>query len=119
MAYTTIKLPSEPQAAVAQLKAQSKDSPVFVFKFSPICPVSTMAETQFKRFLKAQSETASAFSIAWIDVIAEKPLARGLTAELDIAHQSPQALLFRDGDLEWNDSHGELTQDAFEELLAD
>ena len=52
-------------------------------------------------------------ALAVIDVIAEKPLARGLTAQLGIAHESPQALVFADGELAAHASHGTLTVDWF------
>jgi bacillithiol system protein YtxJ len=48
-----------------------------------------------------------------IDVIDQRDLARGLTAELGIEHQSPQALVFRGGELVAQDSHGALTRDWF------
>ncbi len=46
-------------------------------------------------------------------MIAERPLARGLTSALDVAHQSPQALWFTAGELAWHDSHGALTRARF------
>ena len=57
-------------------------------------------------------------SLAVIDVIAEKPLARGLTAELGIRHESPQALVFREGELCGHGDHGRLTAQWFTEQVA-
>ena len=85
---------------------------------SPICPVSTRAEFEFLTWAKGLAET-DAVSLAMVDVIAEKPLARGLTKELGIDHQSPQALWFRGGELLWHDSHGALTQARFAEAMGD
>ena len=55
--------------------------------------------------------------MAWtiIDVVAERELARGLTAELGIDHASPQALVFSSGELAAHDSHGALTAAWFAE----
>ena len=47
--------------------------------------------------------------LAVVDVLAERGLARGLTAALGITHESPQALLFEDGELLAHASHGVLT----------
>lgn len=47
--------------------------------------------------------------VAIIDVIEERPLARGLTAELEVRHESPQALWFSGGELAAHQSHGALT----------
>jgi len=57
-------------------------------------------------------------TLAVIDVIAEKPLARGLTAELGIRHESPQALVFRDGEFGVHGDHGTLTAQWFAEHVA-
>ncbi|MAG55833.1 MAG: bacillithiol system redox-active protein YtxJ [Planctomycetes bacterium] len=112
MAHDHITLPDDPAAAVAMLKAASADGPVVVFKKSPICPVSTMAEGEFQSWLGGR-DTADGLKIVYVDVIAQRALARGLTAELGIAHQSPQVLVFKDGELAWHESHGQLTQDTF------
>ncbi|MFT5733277.1 MAG: bacillithiol system protein YtxJ [Planctomycetota bacterium] len=107
-----IQLPTDPAEAVAALQSASMETEVVVFKKSPICPVSTRAEFEFKSWLKGVPESETT-RYAMIDVIAEKPLARGLTAELGIDHQSPQALWFGGGELRWHDSHGALTRDRF------
>lgn len=106
-------LPADPAAARSFFEQEAASGPVVVFKKSPICPVSTMAENEFNDFLKTDPDVAYAF----IDVIAQKPLARGLTAELGIQHESPQALWFENGALAWHDSHGSLTEDAFRSRL--
>lgn len=48
-------------------------------------------------------------ALAVVDVLAERALARGLTAELGVRHDSPQALWFAGGELRAHDSHGALT----------
>lgn len=53
-----------------------------------------------------------------VDVIGEKPLARGLTAELGVPHQSPQALVFLHGELRAHASHGELVRGWFQDQVA-
>ncbi|MEM9381418.1 MAG: monothiol bacilliredoxin BrxC family protein [Planctomycetota bacterium] len=107
-----IDLPTEPEAAAAALREASLETDVVVFKKSPICPVSTRAEAEFRAWLGGLTDQ-DATRVAVIDVIAEKPLARGLTAALGIQHESPQALWFRGGELAWHDSHGSLTRDRF------
>ena len=48
-------------------------------------------------------------------MIAERPLARGLTAALDVQHESPQALVFVGGELVVHASHGALVRAWFRE----
>ena len=112
MSHREIALPQDAAEALALLKETSKGQAVVVFKKSPICPVSFHAETEYRSWLEERGEGAEVV-VAEIDVIAEKPLARGLTAELGIAHQSPQALIFREGELGWHGSHEALTEERF------
>lgn len=111
-----LSLPAEPKAALVALRKASEDGPVLVFKHSPICPISAAANDRFHDWLSIVDPEAGV-RYAHIDVITEKPLARGLVAELGVKHESPQALLFVDGELEWHDSHGAITSEAIDAHL--
>ncbi len=113
----TLSLASDPAAALATARETSRAHPVLLFKKSPICPTSHRAEREFERWL-ATLDDGAALAVAVIDVIAERPLARGLTTALGIAHESPQALWFEDGELAWHGSHGQLDEARFAELFA-
>ena len=117
MAPRTIELPPDPDEALRALRAAARAGPVLVFKRSPICPVSFTAEAELGAFLEARGPD-DALAVATIDVIEERPLARGLTAALGVRHESPQALVFRDGELAWHASHGELTRARFAEVVS-
>lgn len=117
MPYQVLRLDADPVAALAAIRESSRSRPVLVFKRSPICPTSTRAEGQLEEWLDTLGE-ADDVLVAGIDVIAERALARGLTRELGIAHQSPQALWFANGELVWHDSHGAITVRALDGLLA-
>lgn len=105
---------ADPSQALEQIRNKSQDTPVLVFKKSPICPVSHHAEDEYRSWLATTNEATC--SVVEIDVIEEKPLARGLTAELEIRHESPQALWFVAGQLRWHASHQALTQAKFQEV---
>ena len=111
-----LQLDPDPAAARAQLEAASRSRPVVVFKHSPICPVSDRALRQFRKFL-GDLPPARELGVAHVDVIAQRPLARGLTAALGVEHKSPQALWFEGGALAWHDSHGALTAERFARAL--
>lgn len=117
MSPTRLQLDPDPAVALAAIRAASREQPVLVFKQSPICPVSHRAESELVRWVEALGEHAP-FALAMIDVIAERGLARGLTAELKIQHESPQGLWFAGSELTWHGSHGELNAERFGELLA-
>ena len=115
MSESSLLLPDEAAEALQVLQEHSKRTPVIVFKKSPICPISSNAEKEFRSWLDAGGKDQAA--VSWVDVINQRPLARGLTELLGIRHESPQALLFRDGECVWNDSHQKLTSQQFTALF--
>lgn len=115
MNHRNLSLPDDPKSALEFLKNSSKSLPVLVFKKSPRCEISLGVEEEFRAWLFRRE--APALAVAEIDVIAQRSLARGLTAELGIAHESPQALLFRDGAFCWHASHGDLSQASFAAMV--
>jgi bacillithiol system protein YtxJ len=116
MALHELTLEPDPEIALRAIQAASQERPVLVLKRSPICPVSHRAEDELEAFLSGLDPTRE-LAIARIDVIEQRPLARGLTAELHVQHESPQALWFASGELVWHGSHGALTRERFATLL--
>lgn len=93
---------------------ESLQRPVLLCKFSPICPISTEAESQFNDFLKTNPQGISFYRI---DVVYSRETSRSLAKVIDIKHESPQALLFKDGKCVWHDSHYRLTKEVFQKKI--
>ena len=111
-----LSLPSDPSEALDALRKASHAGPVVVFKFSPICPVSHEVQRHFTSWLEGLDEGARP-TVSWIDVVGERPLARGLTAALEVKHESPQALWFTSGELTWHASHHDIKPKSLTDLL--
>jgi bacillithiol system protein YtxJ len=79
---------------------------MLLFKHSPICPVSDTALEHWERFRAVRPELPARL----VDVVGDRPVARGIAGECGIPHASPQALLFRDGEVVWHASHGAITE---------
>lgn len=110
MIQADFELPANPSEALKLIGERSAgESAVLILKLSPICGVSTMAEREVVDWLENR-ESEKPVEIALIDVVGERELARGLTALLDIEHQSPQLILFRDGKVEWHGSHYQIKE---------
>lgn len=91
------------------------EAPVFLlFKHSPICPTSTRAWAEVESFLADHPETPS----GWLDVIAERPLARAVAERTGVRHESPQILLLLEGRATWTTSHYDITRTQLEEAMA-
>jgi len=88
--------------------------PAFLlFKHSPYCPTSARAFAEYQTFVEGRDAPAS----GWIDVVAERDLARWVAELTGIRHQSPQALLFREGAVRWHESHYAITASSLAEAL--
>jgi bacillithiol system protein YtxJ len=67
--------------------------PVLLFKYSPSCGISQVAQEAWEVF---QGETHGV-RLAQCDVLDAKLAARGISERIHVAHQSPQVLALRDG----------------------
>ncbi|MFH1278136.1 MAG: monothiol bacilliredoxin BrxC family protein [Candidatus Eisenbacteria bacterium] len=114
--HETMMLPVDPADAVRALRERSATAAVLLFKKSPYCGTSAYAEGELLWWLDDR-KSEKALVVAEVDVVNERSLARGITAELGIEHQSPQVLLFVNGEVKWHGSHGELTGEKFGELV--
>lgn len=81
---------------------------VLLFKHSTQCPISTAAHAEYRRFAAAHPDVPTLY----VDVIEQRPVARGLAERCGVAHQSPQAIVFEEGRPVWHASHGAITKET-------
>jgi bacillithiol system protein YtxJ len=97
----------------AELAAALAAPRYLLFKHSTSCPISAAAFAQYRRFAEAHPDVAT----GWIDVIAERPLARAVAERTGVRHESPQALVLETGAVRWDASHGAITVASLEQAL--
>jgi len=78
---------------------------VWLFKHSPICPISRTARAEFEMFKLDYPDVPTLF----VDVVNSRTLAREIADACGVHHESPQALLFEDGTVTWHASHSAIT----------
>lgn len=90
--------------------ALSAQKPCMLFKHSTRCPISTRALTAFEQAC-ARPE---ADTVAWIylDLLAHRDVSNEIARRSGVRHQSPQAILLREGKPVWNASHIGITVDS-------
>ena len=81
---------------------------VVLYNHSPICAVSTWSLREVQRFTREHPDTA----VYQIDVINNRDLSNWIAEHFGIRHESPQALVVRDGREVWATSHSGITADA-------
>jgi bacillithiol system protein YtxJ len=90
-------------AAFEELTARSQSRPVVIFKHSLTCPISSGAYEQLADF---EGE------VALIEVQRARELSKEIERRLGVAHESPQVILLRNGQVVWNASHFDITTEA-------
>ena len=78
-----------------------------LYKHSPICPTSGIAYEEMLAFRRR-----SPVPVFLVDVIKHRPLSRALAERIGVAHESPQAIVLRDGVATWHRSHYDIQADA-------
>jgi bacillithiol system protein YtxJ len=89
--------------ALNELAARSQERPVVIFKHSLTCPISAAAYEQMAEF---EGE------VALVEVQRARELSNEIEKRLGVAHESPQAIVLRDGKVVWNASHFKITSAA-------
>lgn len=96
--------------ALEDLLARSQDGPVLLFKHSNACPVSAAAYQEMKRLKR---------DVAIVVVQRSRDVSREVEARTGVRHETPQALVLRDGKAVWTASHWNITADAVESALSE
>jgi bacillithiol system protein YtxJ len=97
-----------------QLLERSKTDPVLIFKHSTQCSISTQAYEEFAEFV----ENANDLMCGTVLVIENRRLSNVIAERFGVRHQSPQAILIKDGRVMWHASHWSISPDALREALA-
>src|SRR5438105_13620114 len=84
-----------------QLLEQSRTNPVLLFKHSTQCPISSQAYEEFTQFAKEAADVTCGLVL----VIEDRNISDTIAERLNVRHQSPQAIVVKDGHAVWQASH--------------
>lgn len=96
----------------------SADRPVFIYKHSSICPVSSRAADNFNVFVKADRSVPTPL-FTQVMVIENRDISNEIESRLEVRHESPQLLLLRHGQVVWHASHSAITEEKIKSALED
>lgn len=94
--------------SLEKLTARSQEHPVVIFKHSLTCPISASAYSQMEQF---DGE------VALVEVQRARALSTEIENRLGLAHESPQVIVLRGGQVVWNASHFKITARAVAEAV--
>jgi len=95
--------------------ALSEQRPIFIFKHSTRCPISSMAFEEVEAYERVAEQDAP--EVFLIKVIETRPLSNAVAQKLDVEHQSPQIILVHDHVSLWSTSHYNITKEKMLESL--
>lgn len=97
---------------VKTIQQQSYEESVIVFKHSTTCPISSVAKMRLDHDWNDQGKT-----FYYVDVIGSRPISLLIAETFEVQHESPQALVIRDGVCIHDTSHLDITVKDLEEGL--
>lgn len=109
-AYQSLHTVADLDAAIAS----SHERPVLLFKHSLTCGISAQADDQVRQFLDA---TGAGVLCGLVVVQRSRPVSAAIVERLGVRHESPQALLLRDGRVVWHASHWRVNASALQEAV--
>lgn len=100
--------PVSDAAALEELFSRSHTEPVLLFKHSTACPISARAYGQMGGVKTP---------VAIVVVQQSRDVSRQVEERTGVQHETPQALVIRNGRAVWNASHFDVTADAVEQAV--
>lgn len=110
-------MPLKPLSDLAELEAaiaESRERPVLLFKHSRTCGISHGALEELREHV-ARHAGSAAYRL--ITVQSHRAIADEAAARLGVRHETPQAILLRDGRPVWKASHFSITADRLDQAL--
>jgi bacillithiol system protein YtxJ len=95
------------------LLAQSEQQPLLLFKHSYTCGVSAEALDELIAHLNHEAgEESTDVRYAMVTVQTHREVSNAVSTRLGVRHETPQALLVRDGRVVWSASHFRVNADS-------
>ena len=94
--------------ALEEIFKLSHSKPVVLFKHSMTCPISSAAYQEMSQY---------GGEVALLVVQRARELSRAVETRTGVRHESPQAIVLRDGQAVWNASHWRVRAEAVESAV--
>ncbi len=89
-----------------QIIEDSKNKEIAIFKHSTRCGISSMVKRSFEAELKSKTDLES--DVYYLDLIQFRDISNQIASKFDVAHQSPQLIIIKDGVVTYNASHSSI-----------
>jgi len=105
----------EDLSQIEDIKRESLQRPVLIFKHSTRCSISSMVLNRLKRNWKpVDTEKISPY---YLDLISYRDISNAIEKEFNVYHESPQVIILKDGQVAYDNSHSGINyQDIFAQI---
>jgi bacillithiol system protein YtxJ len=100
-------------AQLAQIKQESAEQPVLIFKHSTRCSISSTAMSRLER----NWSDSAGIKPYYLDLISFRTMSGQVAEEFGVDHQSPQVLLIQNGECVYDASHFEISFDDLKQQV--
>jgi len=101
------------EAQLDQIKEQSKQQPIAIFKHSTRCSISVMAKNRLER-----EQATEQLPFYYLDLLKFRPISNKIAEDFQVHHESPQVLIIKNGECIYDESHNGINmQDILEGAL--
>lgn len=98
---------------VDEVEALLRAPVAVIYKHSTRCAFSSWAHDEVRRFASQRPD----IPVRLVDVVFDRALSLAIAERLDVTHESPQAIVLRDGAVTWHGSHGDVRVAALHKAL--
>lgn len=90
-----------------------KENKFYLLKHSLTCPISHAAYKEYEKYADENQD----FPTYYLAVQDSRTLSNDIAEKFQIKHESPQAILFSNGEASWNASHWKITNRSLANAL--
>lgn len=87
---------------LTDLKAESKNRAIAIFKHSTRCPISSRVISSFQRIKSFKPR------VYYLDLLAHRDISNQVAQDFQVAHQSPQLIILKDEKVVYHASHADI-----------
>lgn len=98
-----------------KLLSESEERPLLLFKHSYTCGISAEALDELLAHLDADATASARYAL--VTVQTHRDVSNAVAKRLGVRHETPQALVVRDGQVVWAASHFRVTANAMLEAI--
>lgn len=100
---------------IREIRSQSKDQPVLIFKHSTRCNISRTSLDRLERSWKA--DEIGSVQLYFLDLLSYRDLSNQLAKEFGVEHESPQVLIIKNERAAYDRSHFDISYEQIRDAI--